>query len=156
MTEQTDQIENPYEPSHWLLVFETSTTRPWLDWLVPGRFKHVWALGYVPHTELWIFYNVTFGRTTITPIPDSHAALAVVDRFTAGKTVLRVEVKRAAPHIFGFWCVPAIKHLIGLRSGALLVDGLYHHCLAAGAEIYSDELRHAIIPAEPAGTPRAA
>lgn len=145
-----------YEPSHWLLVFEHETSWRWLNRLIPGRFKHVWAVGYVPQTDLWIFYDVNFRRTVITAVPDDDNAQAVIDRMTAGKTVLQMPVLECRPHMIGFWCVPAMKHLIGLRSGALLPAGLYRHCIAAGAKIISDDTRRTRLCADRGRKTRAA
>ncbi|MBK8009592.1 MAG: hypothetical protein IPK23_15075 [Rhizobiales bacterium] len=128
-----------WAPERWLLIFETKCH--WrFGWLIPGRFKHVFAVGYVVAIDTWMVYSVERDNTKIgawRPGPDFERWLSgVIPR--AG--VLKIAACRAPMPMpwFSFWCVPAVRHLLGLRSGALWPDQLWRYCLANGAEIVVD------------------
>lgn len=125
------------EPVHWLLVFHVKTSQPALDRLIPGRFKHVSAIGFVD--GVWIFYDVGIGGRPLQIVRGARGE-AMADAWIAGNSVLRMrspEVRPALPRL-GLWCVPAIKHLVGSRSGALLCSTLWRDLIASGAEVIID------------------
>lgn len=128
-----------WAPQRWLLIFETKC-----DWrfarLIPGRFKHVFTVGYCADIDTWMVYSVERDGTKIgawRPGDDFERWLSGVVPHAG---VLRVEAAGTATRMpwFTFWCVPAVKHLLGLRSGALWPDQLWRYCLANGAEIVVD------------------
>lgn len=127
-----------FSPSQWLVIFETKS-----HWLVekfcPGRFKHVCAAGYVEAIDTWLVYSVELDGTKVgafRPGADFNAWLGIV---VANAGVLRVKAGQAGMQPwFAFWCVPAVKHLVGIRGGALLPDQLWRYCIANGAEIVAD------------------
>jgi hypothetical protein len=123
------------EPGSWLVLFAVSTGRPWLDRIIPGKFKHVSAAAWITDTRTWVFYDVTLWRTSVNVLPmeagDRLFALA-----TRTHSVLRVPAGEGRVLLrIGFWCVPAIKHLLGSSSGALLPSRLWRDLVATGAEI---------------------
>jgi hypothetical protein len=128
-----------WAPTQWLLIFETKANR-FVQRFCPGRYKHVCAAGYVPSIDTWLIYSVEFDGTKIgafRPGKDFQDWLAVVVK---GSGVLRVKAGDRAPRPwFTFWCVPAVRHLVGIRGGALWPDQLWRYCVANGAEIVSDE-----------------
>jgi hypothetical protein len=128
-----------WAPQRWLLVFETKCDWRWRR-LIPGKFKHVFAVGYVAAIETWIVYSVERDGTKVgafRPGADFNSWLGSVIPHAG---VLRIKTQHAARRMpwFSFWCVPAVKHLLGLRSGALWPDQLWRYCLANGAEIVVD------------------
>lgn len=144
-----------FEPLTWLVLFQSSTSRRWIDRLVPGRFKHVMAFGWVEKAKAWVSYDVQLGRTHILLMAEADGEKKIGEAFgrDADAALLRCAVRLSPrPRLMpsGFWCVPAIKHLLGLRSGALRPDALWRDCLAQGAEIVH-ESRCAKLPAVPAG-----
>ena len=46
-----------WAPERWLLIFETKCGWRW-RWIIPGRFKHVFAVGYVADIDTWMVYSV--------------------------------------------------------------------------------------------------
>lgn len=133
--------DTDFEPTAWLLVFHISTGKRWLDRLIPGRFKHVSAIGYVPASRVWLLVDVALDRLAPKAVRDDGTLPVVVARTMAGNGVLRVRVDRRARLLggrLGFWCVPAMKHLVGARSGALRPDRLWRDLVAQGAEIVAD------------------
>ena len=135
-------------PTGWLVIFDRTSSKAWLRWRIWGRYKHVGAVGYVRELQVWVSYEVYFGHTGIRVIPDA-AAEPFLDALTRDADVVWMPA-RPGPAVwfrFGFWCVPAVKHLLGLRSGALRPDTLYRDCLRNGG-IPVDEVLGA-----PAGRP---
>lgn len=128
-----------WAPERWLLIFETKCGWRW-RWIIPGRFKHVFAVGYVADIDTWMVYSVEREGTKIAafrPGKDfEHWLAGVIPR--AG--VLKVTACSTPVRMpwFTFWCVPAVRHLLGLRCGALWPDQLWRYCLANGAEIVVD------------------
>jgi len=131
-----------YEPLGWMLVFVSATTIPWLDRLIIGRFKHVIAFGWVDETQTWICYDIQIGRTRILSLPDEIGSELIAAKLAGdpGAAALRIEASDLPPSVvrLGFWCVPAMKRLVGLRSGALRPDRLWRDCIASGAEVIHD------------------
>lgn len=121
------------QPQVWNLVFNRKAlTRR--GRLVPGEFKHVRAYAYVPGMHLWVFYDPNFSATDLLLARDG-AHLDVVRAWLGDdgeQITMRLSPRRRRWFPCGFWCVPAIKHLLGLRSGALRPDGLYRDCLRNG------------------------
>jgi hypothetical protein len=128
-----------WSPQQWLLIFETKSH--WLvERLCPGKFKHVCAAGYVPAIDTWLVYSVDLDGTkfgAFRPGKDFQDWLAIA---VVRAGVLRMPAgKPGALPWLTFWCVPAIKHLVGIRGGALWPDQLWRYCLANGAEIVVSE-----------------
>lgn len=129
-----------FEPRAWLLVFHRKARTAWVNRWVPGRFKHVSAIGFIPAARAWVFYDVELGRTKVEVLPAGQPAIRACGEKMAGNAVLRFDVRERKRRMarVGFWCVPAVKHLVGLHSGALLPTTLWEHCIAAGAEVIFD------------------
>lgn len=142
------RLEGYGEPRRWILAFARNSDTWWVRLLAFGRYKHVCAFGYVGEADTWVFYDVRLFKTHVI-VARGAAAKRAMAVFAEDADLIGVEA-RAARGVrlpLGFWCVPAIKHLIGLRSGALRPDRLYADCLRIGAEIISDESQRA--PAGP-------
>jgi len=124
------------DPPRWIVVFGRSNIS-WINRLVPGRYKHVRAYAYLPGLKAWLFYEVHLYRTAIVVAPDNRDTLArIMWPFVKDcdlVSVPRQECERMRLPILG-WCVPAIRHLLGVPGGALLPDALYRDCLAAGGQ----------------------
>jgi hypothetical protein len=112
-----------------------------LSFIAFGQLKHVRAFGYVPQLKAWIFYDVCIGMTNIYLAKGRHAEW-LIHSWCEDCAVLELPVADAAQHRplvrLGFWCVPAIKHLLRLRSRALRPDRLWRDCLQSGARIIHD------------------
>lgn len=127
-------------PRQWIIVFDRKAATWWINWLPLGKYKHVRAFGYVPEAKAFIFYDVAFDRTMIA-IACDQAATALIREWLTDADAISMPARAAglpAPRI-GFWCVQAIKHLIGLRSGALRPSALWRDCLRQGGEIVANE-----------------
>ena len=125
------------EVTDWFVAFYPSCSNRWLDRLIPGRFKHVNAFGWSPAARTWVLYECGWNGTRIFVFPGGKDGEAVLQSFIGDAAVLKIA--RAAGHHMlmrvGFWCVPAVRHLLSVSGGALLPDGLWRDCLRAGAKI---------------------
>lgn len=126
-------------PLRWHLCFVGSADNWWVNRLIPGRFKHVRAFGFAPADCIWIFYDVTLAGTVLQVARDkTELADRLIAAWTSDATVLVIEPRRASFAPAGWWCVPAMKHLVGVASGALLPDGLWRDCLRQGGRVLDE------------------
>lgn len=128
----------------WVLAFYRTSKMWWAPFI--GRFKHVSACAYLPVDKLWIFYEVSTLPTSIIVLRDGEH-LDLYARFIRDADLITIRRRPDTPmrmrRRLALTCVTAIRDLIGLDSGALLVDGLWRDCLAAGGEPFG---RHATVP----------
>jgi len=132
-------VAGDLSPPLWIVAFYGAKRTYWADWLSPRGFLHVSAFGFVPsfgETGTWVHYEVTRRGTSIEV--DRHgdateARLAALRR--SGATLLRVEPGETRRWFgrLGFWCVPAVAHLVGVDRFCLTPRGLYRHLLRHGA-----------------------
>ncbi len=135
------------QPEFWLVAFHEAAGTPWVNW-VPGRFKHVSMVAYFRDARSWVVYDPALVGTRVVLYADTDAGLnelglwlddALVVRMPARtQDVALMRTQGGAPlglGRVGFWCVPAVRHALGLRSRALLPDGLLRDCLANGGTI---------------------
>ena len=118
------------------MVFHPSQTR--LDRLLLGRFRHVSAFTYIPGVAAWVMVDCQWGGMRIAFIP----RLAVLIAYTSGCTVVKFDRRYqrfALASRFGFYCVPAIKQLLGLSCVAATPDALYRHLIRHGGELISGQ-----------------
>lgn len=132
----------PQEITTWLVAFWPKAATPLVNKLVRGRFKHVSVFAFAPDARTWVWIDVALMGTRVQLLPDTQAAQLILGDWTKEAAVLQMPVQernriRIAP---GFWCVTAVKHMLGLRSGALLPDALWRDCLANGAKVIFDGL----------------
>ena len=134
----THVLPNAIEPDYWNVVFHPSESA--LARLVLGRFQHVSAFTYVPGFRGWILYDVQWSGVRLTVLPH----ISTLIDFSRGCTVLKFY--RRFEHMpllsrFGFYCVPAIKHLLGLSCVAATPDGLYRALLNNGGIIINESIK---------------
>jgi len=122
-------------PPHWYVAFYDGDQRYWWSGLCRAGFRHVAAFGYCADQAAWLLYDVTTRRTLIrmlTPsqmdawaeaLPDHRCILAFEPVGEPDDPGLRL----------GFWCTPAVAHLVGARSRALRPEAFYRDLLAQGA-----------------------
>lgn len=124
-------------PTMWFLIFTPIAKQWWLRWLAMGRFKHVMALGWVPDQRVWVVYEVSVTRTRIAVLPESTGAAEMIADLRDGCETVAMVADGAASRWAtpGFWCVPAMAHLVGLRSRPWRPDALYRACLAQGGSV---------------------
>jgi|SRR5215472_308884 len=130
------ELPDAIEPTYWNVVFHPSVTK--LNRLLLGRFQHVSAFSYIPGVGAWIMVDCQWGGMRIALIPRLNVLVA----YTRNCTVIkfdRVYQQFAISSRFGFYCVPAIKQLLGLSCVAATPDGLYRYLIANGGELISGQ-----------------
>lgn len=127
------------ESAQWTVVFGTTSTSRWVSMAAMGHFKHVWAFTYLAGMRAWLVYDVHFAGTRILILPGDTTSARIIAEMALDSRMVAMPVRSARglfwPPRIGFWCVPAIKHLLGLRCGALRPDALFRHCLRNGGVI---------------------
>jgi len=134
------------EPDYWNVVFHPSETR--LARFLLGRFQHVSAFTYVPGFGGWILYDVQWGGVRIMVL----LRVAALVEYTRGCTVIKFTRRHSHLPIatrLGFYCVPAIKHLLGLSCVAAFPDGLYRALIDNGGTILNESVNTAAAAARP-------
>jgi hypothetical protein len=130
------ELPDAIEPNYWNVVFHPSENAL-ARWCL-GRFGHVSAFAYVPGVGVWIVYDCQWGGTRISFVPRVKILIA----YTRGCAVVKMD-RLYKPMILmsriGFYCVPAIKNLLGLSCVAVTADGLYRHLLDHGGTLINGE-----------------
>jgi hypothetical protein len=125
----------------WFIVFSPDC-RHWLTRWLPGRFKHVYAVGWCREARVFTVIDYAFTGVTVFVLPGSNDGDGWLAEITAGCGVLEMPVRAARPRVQPFaLCTTFVKHLVGLRSGALRPDALWRDCLRNGAKVISDGLQ---------------
>jgi hypothetical protein len=121
-------------PARWHLVFQPVAELWWVNWLCPGRFKHVRAFGLIPDSDVWIFLDVGFRKIELF-VATGRQASATIGKWIEGATVIAMAPRKvgAAPPLIPFLCTTAIGRLLGLPVAAWRPDVLYEKCLRFGA-----------------------
>jgi hypothetical protein len=128
----------PQEPRKWVLIFNTKAANWWTGFVAFGHYKHVSALGRIPHTDLWILYDAQFGRTQLAvgSLRDLLDIAAPAEQRVDMMWITAKPARRFFPPLF--ICTTAIAHLLGLQCSALRPDALWRHCLLNGGEVVSN------------------
>lgn len=126
------------EPNEWFVVFHRTASRWWVKWLAWGRYHHVSAFGQVRKTGFWLFFDLDVSRLRVLVVANDCAD-AILGKLVDEGCVVRMPAPRGADDRMklkpGTWCVPAVAHLLGLKTCALRPDALLRHCLANGGTI---------------------
>jgi hypothetical protein len=129
------------KPDSWFLVFDPHADRKWIRRWVPSHFKHVSAIGYIEGQDVWVWYDVSFNETHVCVRPNADAVTQEwLEKVGRECVVVHVPAQPVRKWWFrwGFWCVPAMKHLTSIRCGALLPDAMLKHCLSQGFDVIGD------------------
>jgi hypothetical protein len=132
----TYTLPDAIEPTYWNVVFHPSQTRL-ARWLL-GEFQHVSAFTYIAGFRAWVLYDNQWGGTRICFY--SHGTLLIP--YLRDCAVIKFDRRYerfALASRFGFYCVPAIKQLLGLSCVAATPDGLYRHLIRHGGELISGQ-----------------
>lgn len=131
-------IEGPLivRPESWTLVFNREAATWWVGWLAFGRYKHVRAYAYVPFLHVWVFIDTHLGGSDVIVTADGEPAQRQIAAWIVNADLIRMRRHLPARRYLTppFYCVGAVKRLLGLNCGALRPDALYRYCLAHGAE----------------------
>ena len=122
------------EPDYWNVVFHPSESRAARFFL--GRFQHVSAFTYIPGFRAWLMYDAQWRGTRLLVV--SERALEAYIGYMRDCAIVKFDRADRHPALpgrlvfFGFYCVPAIKSLLGLSCVAATPDALYRHLINNG------------------------
>jgi hypothetical protein len=122
-------------PPHWYVAFYDGDRRYWWSSLCRPGFRHVAAFGYCADQAAWLLYDVTTRRTLIRMLTPSQMD-AWVEALPDNRRIVAFEPvgEPVEPGVrIGFWCTPAVAHLVGARSRALRPEAFYRDLIAQGA-----------------------
>jgi hypothetical protein len=129
------------QPTRWVLAFRRTADSRLVRWLACGRYKHVSAFAYVAEVDHWVFLDWRLAALDVI-VARGTAAEHYMHHYTRDADLLGMQPRQTGRGFrCGLWCVPAIKHLIGIRGSALRPDGLWRDCIRQGAEILSYDRR---------------
>jgi hypothetical protein len=139
------------QPARWVLCFQKTTDSRWIRWLACGRYKHVSAFGYIAEVDHWVFLD--WRITTIDVIvARGTGADQMIAYYTRNADLLGMAPRKRGRGLrLGLWCVPAVKHLLGIRGSALRPTALWKDCLRQGAEILHEHTEPASHSARSSG-----
>lgn len=126
-------IETPFT---WFVCFHPNCASRWVR-LIPGRYKHVSCFGQVPSTRAWVFCDPAIDWMRLSVVADEDAD-DVFKVWTANDAkIVRINLQRKTGRHWriGFWCVPAVAHILGVRSRAVRPDGFLRELLRQGGEL---------------------
>lgn len=122
------------QPDEWFLCFHTKAAGRFMSLLAMGKFKHVSAFGYYPRHRRWLIYSVNLTGVDLAMYNDS-TDLAYIVAYTRDAVCVRFAARSGRRKLhsrLGFYCVPAIKNLIGLSCLAVTPGGLYRAVIRNG------------------------
>lgn len=123
------------EPAEWFIAFHRKSSSRVLSFLAFGEFKHVSAFAYCAGFKVWVMYDVQWRGSSVR-IADQAAVLELTRGLDIVK-VRRSEARMQSSARVGFYCVTAIKHLLGLKCVAVTPTQLYRHILRNGGILIS-------------------
>jgi hypothetical protein len=118
----------------WFVVFAEADVTDW--WRVATRpgFRHVYAFG-AECRDRWILVDWASDGMAVVPLTGAEVDRLVLGIHLTGGRILRFDRwpgrRRRTPVVC--WCVPFVKHLIGLPGFALTPYQLYREMLHSGA-----------------------
>lgn len=123
----------------WFVVFDRRVPNPAWNFLIPGKFKHVWCFGYCEAARTWVFVDPEYRRMRHAIVPDHLADEAIASALESG-AVLRMHASaRTSPNLRMISCCTAtVRDILGLPGWwvwDMVPDKLYRDCLKAGAEL---------------------
>lgn len=124
-------------PDEWLVCFHERAATWWVR-LIPGRFKHVSAIGVCKLGQVWVGIDPAVDRTRIWAWRNTSIAHKRILEWTDDALVVAMPARSSRSRLrLGGWCVPVIGSLIGI-GGALRPDALLRSCLRNGGRIMFD------------------
>lgn len=123
-------------PRLWLIFFGDADRAWWWTRLFRPGFRHVSAAAWFADTERWVYFNPTGPGTVIQVATDAEFGPRFQQLVQDSTAILRMPSRHSRGMCpAAFFCVGAIKALLGVKSRALTPFGLFRHLVAEGAEI---------------------
>lgn len=118
----------------WTVFFGDSVPTFWSRMLRPG-FRHVAAASYFADQERWVYVDPCRSGTVVEVLRPDEFATRFQHLMANSSHVLSFAARRERRRTAAVWfCVGAVKALLGINSQAVTPYGLYGDLLLAGAE----------------------
>lgn len=119
----------------WHVMFIRAERQYFWDWLTDPDYRHCLAYGYC--NGRWIVMDPANERTMVLVLTEQQFSHWLDEKLPRASKVIRMAVQMSGDLRlkFGLWCVPAIKHLIGFKSGALRPKALCRDLLRNGGKV---------------------
>jgi hypothetical protein len=148
------ELPDAIEPTTWNVVFHTVAPNPLYGFLAFGHFKHVSAFAYVPGLRAWLLYDAELNGTRLRLLPHGERGIKQLMAYSAGCVILTMEKAYPVDPLplggrLGFYCVPAIRHLLGVRCRCLRPDALFKAMLRSGGVLVNETAVGATNPGGP-------
>lgn len=128
--------------SEWFVVFgDLAAGRSWWDVFTRPGFRHVFAFGFCVEAQAWVLFDVRMYGLEVCVLSRVEVEVILTAAQLQGCRVLKYQWAplRRRPlrlgRLLGFWCAPAISHLLRLDGTAIRPEGLYRMMRRAGAEV---------------------
>lgn len=118
----------------WFIVFDGGRRHFWWDrWTGPGM-RHVQAMRPIG-ADAWLLVNPCADRLNVEVVGGAFVDRVIAKAHREGGCVLKFQALDAAERTLrlGGWCVPVVRHLLGIRGCALRPRGLWRDLLRRGA-----------------------
>jgi hypothetical protein len=130
------RILRTFPPPLWMIFFWDGPRLGWWDVFTRPGFRHVGAAAWFPSQERWVFYDVSREGTEISVLREEESEEKFCAWVGAASHILRMPGpagKVSVPSCF--YCVGAMKSLLGIKGRALVPQQLHAHLLRIGAEV---------------------
>lgn len=134
---QTEPLAEYGTPQLWNVCFAGLERNRWFDRFLRPGFRHVFMVGYVAEFGLWLKYEVLFSYSSIAIVSGDYAAGLICKAMHDGDVLTMrpmFHMKHRVVSRLGLWCVPAVRHALGVRCVALTPQGIHRFLLKNGAK----------------------
>ena len=129
-----ETLPHAIEPDTWFIVFWKDAATWWLGLAAMGTYKHVSAFAYIPGVKAWVHYDAQWNGLKLQFIPHAHCQ-EVLGPILRDNEVIKIKKEWRSVGILsrlGFYCVPTVKHLLGVQGCVVRPDGLHKVLLRNG------------------------
>lgn len=138
----------------WLVFFGPGEPPiRWWQWFFDPGYQHVSSLSYFADAARWVYYDPGFDVTAIELWKNEDVGQRLGQLLHDSTAILRIpsgRARRMTPA--SFYCVGAMKALLGVRSRALSPKALMRDLLRQGAELVEMDYGKPIQSSETAKT----
>ena len=129
----------PQMARRWIVVFWEDAATPFWHWAIPGRFKHVGLLAWLPDAGAWVHVDLGWNAREIWVLPESRLSHDVMGKTFADATLVEIEAaEKPGRRPWFYSCVGVVRHVLGLKCVCLTPDVLYRALIQQGGKVRHD------------------
>lgn len=144
------------EPAEWYIAFYDTRAqegRRWWHWFTRPGFGHCCAFGYVRATETWILIDWTAEGLSVQALRGETVDALIVESVSRGVVLAARPCPggtRSGLRLPVLYCVPMVKHLLGLDSWAVTPWQLFCELKRRGCPVMFSRTKEALDDAKQA------